>query len=215
MPADEVPIPALIEKCLGNAGAEEWVRLIRRLEPLFARAVYRVAMDWGPARAEEIADIVQTICLKLAARNGEVLRRLPAESDQSAVAYFKVMAANSALDHFKAKYADKRGRDQTVSLEPHDNLVALYGSHQTTEREILLAQVDAALEADPRERRIFWLYYRQGFTAREIAAIPALGLTAKGVESMIHRLTAAVRANLTGGGPPKYAGEGKTGAEAS
>jgi RNA polymerase sigma-70 factor (ECF subfamily) len=43
---------------------------------------------------------------------------------------------------------------------------------------------------------IFWLYYQQGMSAKTIASLPAVGLTAKGVESAIFRLTRQVREAL-------------------
>jgi DNA-directed RNA polymerase specialized sigma24 family protein len=70
------------------------------------------------------------------------------------------------------------------------------------ERDILLSQIDSILSSQPepgippRDRQIFWLYYRHGMTARAIAAIAHIGLTAKGVESVIQRLTALVRQRL-------------------
>jgi DNA-directed RNA polymerase specialized sigma24 family protein len=44
-----------------------------------------------------------------------------------------------------------------------------------------------------RDRQIFWLYYRQGMSAKEIAAIPSLDLGIKGVESVIGRLNELIR----------------------
>ena len=52
---------------------------------------------------------------------------------------------------------------------------------------LLLDRVDACLrdlapsETRDRDRKIFWLYYRQGMTAKEIAGLPQIGLTLKGV----------------------------------
>lgn len=40
---------------------------------------------------------------------------------------------------------------------------------------------------------IFWLYYRDGLTTRAISSLPFVGLSTKGVESTIHRLTRMVR----------------------
>jgi RNA polymerase sigma-70 factor, ECF subfamily len=56
-----------------------------------------------------------------------------------------------------------------------------------------------------RDRIVFWLYYRQGYTAGEIAGLPAVALTVKGVESLLYRLTAALRAQLN---PPGEKGFG-------
>jgi RNA polymerase sigma-70 factor (ECF subfamily) len=47
-----------------------------------------------------------------------------------------------------------------------------------------------------RDRVMFWLYYRQGYTAEEIARLPAIGLTAKGVESALRRVTVWLRAQV-------------------
>jgi len=70
------------------------------------------------------------------------------------------------------------------------------------ERAVLLDEVDACLRAvapadtEERDRTIFWLYYRQGLTAKEIVELPSIGLSLKGVESTLHRLTQLVRAQL-------------------
>ena len=67
------------------------------------------------------------------------------------------------------------------------------------EQEILLRQIDSCLQSygegpiQERDRTVFWLYYRQGLTAKEIAALPSTGLTVKGVESAILRLKSLVR----------------------
>ena len=68
---------------------------------------------------------------------------------------------------------------------------------------VLLEQVDGALtrstgvDTRERDRTVFWLYYKHGFTAKAIAALPAVGLTVKGVETVIFRLTKAIRKSLT------------------
>src|SRR5437667_159549 len=49
----------------------------------------------------------------------------------------------------------------------------------------------------PRSRLIFWLYYRSGLSASAIASIPNIGLTTKGVESALLRLTRLVRIAFT------------------
>jgi RNA polymerase sigma-70 factor (ECF subfamily) len=65
------------------------------------------------------------------------------------------------------------------------------------ERSLLLHQIVRSLPEPSRERAVFQLYFQQGYSAREIAAIPALTLTTKGVESLILRLTRQLREKLT------------------
>ena len=69
------------------------------------------------------------------------------------------------------------------------------------QRSALLAQLDDKLLSAPeivgeRDRAFFWLYYREGFTAEEIAGLPDAGLTAKGVESALRRITLWLRGEV-------------------
>jgi hypothetical protein len=50
---------------------------------------------------------------------------------------------------------------------------------------------------------IFWFFYEQGYTAKEISLLPNVGLTVKGVEAVILRLTRYVRERLEGNAPEK------------
>jgi RNA polymerase sigma-70 factor (ECF subfamily) len=194
---ENLGLAALSRRCLGSNDPDLWAELISRLQVVFARVAYRVASNRGCSSASEIDDIVQTICFKLGTRTSELLRLVPGDNDQSAIAYFKVLAANAARDYFRSKYAEKRGALQTAGGEfPLDVLAASLGSPRNVERQILIAEVDACLPEDPASRTIFWLYYRQGLTAKEIAAIPGVDLGAKGVESLVHRLVLAVRSRL-------------------
>jgi RNA polymerase sigma-70 factor (ECF subfamily) len=172
---------------------QAWAELVPRLQPLFASIAYRITSEWGCANAHEIDDIIQDIFLKLGANSGAALGRLPLDDEDRTLACFKVIAANAARDFCKARYAAKRDAGRTVSSESQTELVAAIGAVQGVETQIVLREVNAVLPFDRRERAIFWLYYRQGFTAKEIATMAGVGLTAKGVESMIYRLTRDVR----------------------
>ena len=45
---------------------------------------------------------------------------------------------------------------------------------------------------------IFWLYFRQGMSTKEIASLPGMGLRAKGVGSVIERLKQHIRDLIVG-----------------
>ena len=49
-----------------------------------------------------------------------------------------------------------------------------------------------------RDRMIFWLYFRQGMSTKEIASLPTVGLGAKGVGSVIERLKHCIRERILG-----------------
>jgi DNA-directed RNA polymerase specialized sigma24 family protein len=64
----------------------------------------------------------------------------------------------------------------------------------------VLRQVTAGKDQQ-RKRAIFWLRHRQGLTAREIAAIPGIGLTTEGVESVLMRLAVMIRGHVASSSP--------------
>ncbi len=103
--------------------------------------------------------------------------------------------------------AAKRGAAQTEAIvEPVqiDPKTADEGSFDEVHRHLQLERIDKILTqvtgAKDRERNrtIFWLRHRQGLTASEIAAIPSIGLTTEGVESVLMRLADQIRGHVTG-----------------
>jgi RNA polymerase sigma-70 factor (ECF subfamily) len=120
--------------------------------------------------------------------------------------YIKVFTANLAHDYFKATHSQKRGGGVAVSPidddQPGHMPRAAASVASVVERDVLIQQIDACLRlvlggpGAGRDRRIFWLYYRVGLPASAIAALPTIGLTTKGVESTLLRLTRQVRQRL-------------------
>jgi hypothetical protein len=45
---------------------------------------------------------------------------------------------------------------------------------------------------------IFWLYFRQGMSTKEIASMPTIGLSAKAVGSVIERVKHCIREQIVG-----------------
>jgi RNA polymerase sigma-70 factor, ECF subfamily len=179
----------MYEACLRyHQGCEEF---FCRLHPVFERIASRVAHQFGAA--PDVDDVVQEINLKFVSSGPVILPLVPAEP-AAALAYFSVVAANAARDFFRARNATKRGAQQTVSLT--DSIMCVMpaaGLHSAVERNLLMTQIEECLRGTRRDQIVFRLYYRQGFTAKEIAAIPALDLTVKGVESLIHRIALQIR----------------------
>src|SRR5258708_11892595 len=112
----DAPVRELVRLCI-RSREEAWNEFLRRFQPVFARIACNIAMERGSFETQEIDDLVQEICLKLTNRNSEVLRRLPDESDEAAIAYLKKSAANTVRDYFRARYADKRGHTKTVDVD--------------------------------------------------------------------------------------------------
>jgi hypothetical protein len=112
-------------------------------------------------------------------------------------------------DHFRRLRAEKRGgRSNSVALESSGmsaNIVDLKAT-QSVELPSLIAQLDGLLLLYPakvsqRDRSLFWLHYSQGMPAEEISRIPSIGLSAKGVESALLRLTRLLKHTINNGKP--------------
>ncbi len=183
-------------KCLDKPADEEvWHELIDRIYPVIGRIARNVAYNSGIDRPEDIDDLVQDIWAKISDPTALRTIRLP-EEDAEAEKYFHATAANAARDALKTRFAGKRGARLTVSIEDHFAELADSFAVPAIEREILFRQIDELLEAATNERTIFWLYYRQGLTSKEIAAIPAIQLSSKGVESSLKRMGSSVKQRL-------------------
>ena len=125
--------------------------------------------------------------------------------EQAMFGFLKLFAANLVHDHFRSLRSNKRMPAQGL-LEFDDERLAHAGLTVAggIEQKILLNEIKDLLEtrangaAAERDRQIFWLHHRHGMSAREIASIPSLHLAEKGVESVLGRLAALVKRELTG-----------------
>ena len=200
----------LVRKCAHTNDADAWQELVRRFHPVIAAAVLRTARRWCDAPPRHILDdMIQETYFKLCNDHCRLLRSFQPQHSNSIYGFVQVMAANVVHDHFKADRAEKRGAGrQTESISEHVHSdpgarATAAGSSAAMERQIQLRQIDETLvrvvvgRDEKRNRMIFFLYYRQGLTASEIAALPSLHLTTKGVESIIARTTHMIRSHIT------------------
>lgn len=200
----------LLRKCANTGDEASWEEFVRRFHRLIATIALRVARRWGEFSPQVIDDLVQEVYLKLCADRFRMLRSFNAHHPDAFYGYLKVVTANLVLDHFKVSHSIKRGSgtvavaaDPQISGRP--DTIAAIGVAETSERKILMREIDALinrLAAGPhleRDRTVFWLYYRIGLTANAIAALPSIGLSMKGVESTILRLTRLLRQEISGG----------------
>ncbi len=198
----------LVRECAGSKDADAWAEFIRRFQPVIAAAVLRTARLFGEPPRQLLDDLVQDTYLKLCENDSRLLRSFQPRGEDSIFGYLKVVAANVAHDHFKSALAGKRGASQTESIgEP----VQIDPKTQGTDtadiihRNLQLEQIDKILrqvtDGKDQERKctIFWLRHRQGLTASEIAALPGIGLSTEGVESVLLRLSVMIRGYIRKG----------------
>jgi RNA polymerase sigma-70 factor (ECF subfamily) len=205
MNASFTSVNDLAKLCAHSAEVPEWEELVRRCSPLAIVVARRISRLWvsdpGPAI---IDDIVQEVFLKLCEHDRRILRGFEPRGQDSFLGLLRIVTASVTNDYYRRQYSTKRGgKVITMPLLDADSSQAPDTAIQPSriQHSALLEQLDRKLRSAPtivghRDRALFWLYYRQGFTAEEISRLPAAGLTAKGVESALRRVTTWLRAEI-------------------
>jgi RNA polymerase sigma-70 factor (ECF subfamily) len=183
----------------------EWEELVSRCAPLASLVALRVSRLWlsGPSPVA-VDDIVQEVFLKLCEQERRILADFEPRGEDSFLGLLSLVAASVANDYFRRLYSAKRGGKVVINPLGEDEVqISAACAHPAAQmqRSALLAQLDEKLRSAPeiiseRDRAFFWLYYREGFTAEEIAGLPGAGLTAKGVESALRRITIWLRGEV-------------------
>jgi RNA polymerase sigma-70 factor (ECF subfamily) len=203
----DISVEELILACAESNDGQAWQEFVVRFHRPVSLSILRIAHQWGSIPQQVVDDLVQETYLKLCANKCRLLRLFAVQHPEAVLGYIKTIAVNVAHDHFKSLYSQKRGSGETAQLQEELDPQAQpedLGGQAAMERQVLLKQIDRCLETcsegpdQERDRLIFWLYYQQGMSAKAIAALPAVNLGAKGVESAIFRLTRLVREQLTG-----------------
>jgi len=196
---------SLVAACLETRDESLWLEFVRRFHPLIATVVLKTARNYGELAPTLHDDLIQETYLKLCANDSRLLRNFRSRHSGAIFGFLKVVTANVVHDYFKASHAAKRGgRGGTAGLEEEQASQAQVRessgcNSSRIEQTILVQEIDRCLKRTispaefPRCRRIFWLYYRCGLSARAIASLPDINLTTKGVESTIFRLSGLVR----------------------
>ena len=195
--------------CLCADGRDDgaWAEFVSRVETPISLAVMRTASRWGEPSRSLVEDLVQVTYVKLWEDSCQLLRNFAVQHPGAILGYVRKTAANATHDYFKHRHSQSSGGDKphvsTIDVDPEARK-EVDGSEEKIAFEILLKEIDEHLKHcltgpdQERDRTIFWLYFRQGMSTKEIAALPTNGLTAKGVGSVIERLKHCIREQILG-----------------
>lgn len=218
----------LLERLL-DAGPEDslWEEFVARFQGRIRLVVLRSfqteserspGLDTGSV-PEAVLDLSQEVFLKLLESDRRALTRFRGRSEHSIHTYLHTIAVNLVRDHFKKLRAQKTPRasaslsnlvQQELESDGPSYDQALVSDGPGPERFVagkeLRDRMGKTIErASPqpatgsRDRLIFRLYFVEGLTVGEIAAIPSVGLTESGIEKCIRRMREALREELQGG----------------
>lgn len=210
-----MPAVVLIRACAELGDGAAWEEFVARFQRPISLSIARTASKWGKESVQCVDDLAQEVYYKLWADKCRLLLQFAQQhSDEAVLGYIKTIAINVAHDFFKSLHSQKRGAGYTDQLQEDCEPVAQSGSFggpDALDREVFLKQVNdqvqncAAGSNRERDCLIFWFYYLQGMSAKAIATLATVRLTAKGVEAVIYRLTRCVREHMGEAGLAKVA----------
>jgi RNA polymerase sigma-70 factor (ECF subfamily) len=175
-----------------------WVEFWHRFQPVIARTIRRrIARYARWVDPDRVDELVQETFLKILKDNCKALRHFEFRHENALPCLLKVMAAHVVEDDIRKRNSDKVGGGQEP--EDIDNLLQPPSDHSRAVGSIFnglrMNEIENCLQrrkGEPnfdRDHKIFWLYFRDGFTANEISELPNIGFkSVKGVESALLRL---------------------------
>jgi RNA polymerase sigma-70 factor, ECF subfamily len=195
----------LVCLCAGPLDDEAWEEFVFRVGKPISLTVMRTASLWGRPSRWVVEDLVQITYIKFWEDGLRLLRDFAVRHPEAILGYIKKTAANATHDYFKHRHSQSSGGDtshvSTSDVDPEAG-TEIHGSQERIAFEVVLNEIDEYLkrcvtQPDPeRDRMIFWLYFRQGMSTKEIAALPTVGLSGKGVGSVIERLKRCIREQI-------------------
>ncbi len=191
--------------CAGSGDNEAWEEFVSRVGKPISLTIMRTASLWGEPSRILLEDLIQVTYLKLWEGGCRLLRDFAVQRPEAILGYLKKTAANATHDYFKHGHSQSSGGDKphvsTNDFDPEAEKGA-DGSEERIAFGIFLNEIDEHLNRcltgpdQERDRTIFWLYFRQGMSTKEIASLPTIGLGAKGVGSVLERLKHGIRGQI-------------------
>ncbi|HEY5029250.1 MAG TPA: sigma-70 family RNA polymerase sigma factor [Candidatus Angelobacter sp.] len=197
MAQEEISIRDLLNLCLSSDGQEHWREFTRRTQPLIASVIINTIRRWKEPSPSLVDDLIQDTYVKLFASDRKALRSIKNDYENTIFGYLKVVASNVVRDHFRQptnKVEEIELSDPVLPPGP-DGHERLEFAHRKEKVQAVLETLSSS-ETYKRDVAIFWFFYEQGYTAKEISMLANMGLTVKGVEAVLFRLTRCLRERL-------------------
>lgn len=190
----------LVQLCLELKDEAPWQEFVRRFQPLIAGVITKRVLRCGRLDSALIDDLVQETYIKLCANDFKALRNFVFKHENAFFGFLKVIAMHVTEDYFRSQNPSDTPFDDIDKTIP--GTPSREGTQQSIEKRIQINKIDSCLKEDAaapnfsRDYRIFWLYYGEGLTAKEISELPDIGLNVKGVESALLRLTRLIKGRI-------------------
>lgn len=184
-------IQELLDHCLRTDDQAGWKEFVERITPTICGVAYNTWNNHsGRCDPDVIQDLIQKTLLKLFDKEKKALHEFVPEHENSFYGYVRIITRNVVLDEVR-----KPQREDPLE-EALEFTAGGAFSDRAPLNHLLLREVEQRLEkltADEEEKGIFWLYFRSGYTAKEIAEMPEIKLSIRRVEAILYRLVRQLR----------------------
>ena len=201
MGLNELSIRELLEYCLRTNLDAGWKAFFCRTRKTIEGALARRLRSWCTSYHDRIEDLRQETYAKLLNNEKRLLLNLKCESDGQLCNYI-AMTAGSVAEDYRRKEQKMRQNTDSIDDAAYPQLPAEELLHRHAEFQEAWDSVERCLdkmECGPRDRAIFYFFYKQGYSAREVGELPSIQLPIRTVENILLRLVRRVRSELDRG----------------
>jgi RNA polymerase sigma-70 factor (ECF subfamily) len=191
MDPKELPTRELLDCCLQTNGDAAWAEFVERIRPTIQGVIYKRLCRRGAPDPGLIQDLTNATFVKLL----PALPRFQWQGEGQFFGWVKQTTLSAVGDWVRKLKPEDADGEALNTVE----------DRRFSEEQVLVSlrckEIEQRLKgtnATEREIDIFWFYYRYGYTAREIANMPAVNLTEKRVETILARLVRQLRRETLG-----------------
>lgn len=187
MEIDAFPPDRLFHACSEGSQAATG-EFYRRYHSSICAVVIRIARRWRLSHLSD--DLVHQVYLKMFNNQCRALVAFQDRGTNSDFAYIRVLTANATIDYCRSlkvrpdQSADAVSLDDAPAVLVEDNRAIVHLQLEEAERCLRLHLPPTQVE---RDLQIVKLYFLFEFTAAHIGRLSTIGLSAAGVDSVIHR----------------------------
>lgn len=191
MPGEPTALEDLLQACAAGDEAA-WAEFLGRFHRIVAATVVKGLLAARIQPSAFADDLIQEVYMRLCANERRALREFTGANELAFCGFLRRVAYNAVQDHL-------RSRKNRPNEPLPDDLQVKSADFQDLDFQLLLGEIVDLLdmvvppETAERDKTLFLLYFRQGLSARSIAGLPDMGLSEKGVESALLRMTKQLR----------------------
>jgi RNA polymerase sigma factor (sigma-70 family) len=181
-----------------------WLEFIARFELILVKAIRITCRRYAPTfllSHEDMKDLIQQVFVKLSDNDYRSLRELKCYKESSVKLYLYAVASNTALDFMRTMqpvqrcqtsqvrenhYVQSNGRQTDQISASGTNPEEEYLQKELMDRVLAVVDKESGEKTKERNRKIFMMAHRDGFTRSEIAASEDIDLKKPGVNSFLN-----------------------------